>query len=137
RQEIDQYRKKTLTTFTDTMKRGVTLLQRGYLAPARSDFEAASKLDPKSAEALILVAEADAGLGDFAGAREAIRKAFAIKPDDAQVHRGAGFVAMLEPDFAGAIGDFDKVLAKDPKEAYSHQQRIAAYQNLGRLDDAL
>ena len=137
REEIDQYRKKTLTTAKDLMKRGDAMRQRGYLAQARSDMEAATALDPKSMDPLARLAEVSAMQGDIAAAREALKKGFALSPDEAKLHRMAGFVAMVEPNFEEAIGEFSKALGKDPKDRYSRRQRSVAYLNLGRTDEAV
>jgi len=137
REDVDQYRKKTLTTAKDLMKRGDAMRQRGYLAQARSDMEAAIKLDATSAELFAHLAEVDATLGDFAAARGAIGKAFALSPDDPKVHRVSGYVDLVEADDERAVTDFGKALEKDPKDLYSRRERATAYQNLGRTDAAL
>jgi tetratricopeptide (TPR) repeat protein/transglutaminase-like putative cysteine protease len=137
REEVDQYRKKTLTTAKDLMKRGEAMRQRGYVAQARSDMEAAIALDAKDSDQFVHVAEVYAMQGDFAAAHEALKKALALKPDDIKIDRMAGYVAMLEPNFEEAAVDFGKALAKDPKDAYSRRERAAAYQDLGRIDEAL
>ncbi len=137
RDEVDQYRRKTLTTAQDLMKRASLMSQRGYTAQARSDLEAAIALDPKSADQFAGVAELYAIQGDLPAAREALKKGFALSPDDAKLQRMAGFVAGLEPNFEEAIADFGKALEKDPKDRYSRRQRVLAYQNLGRTDEAM
>jgi tetratricopeptide (TPR) repeat protein len=137
REEVDQYRKKSLTNAKDLMKRGDAMRQRGYLAQARTDMEAAIALDPKDADQFTRVAEVYAMQGDFPAARAALKKAYALQPDDVKITRAAGFVATLEPNFEAAIAEFGKALEKDPKDRYARRQRAVAYQNLGRIDEAL
>jgi tetratricopeptide (TPR) repeat protein len=136
RDEIEQYRKKTLTTAKDLEKRGDLMRQRGYLAQARTDIEAAMALDPKSVDQFARIAEIYAVQGDLPAAREALKKGFALSPDDVKLHRMSGYVASLEPNFEEAIAEYGKALAKDPKDRYSRRQRLLAYLNLDRLDQA-
>lgn len=137
RDDVEAYRKKTLTTAKDLVKRGDAMKQRGYLAQARSDMEAAIKLEPKDADPVIRIAEVYALQGDFAAAREAIRKAAVLAPDDGKIPRMTGFVDMVEGNYEQAVADFGKALAKDPKDLFARGERLAAYENLGRTDQAL
>jgi tetratricopeptide (TPR) repeat protein len=137
REEVEQYRKKTLVTVNDLMKRGNIMRQRGDLAQARSDMERAMAINSNPANDMADLVQVYAMQGDFAAAHAMLKKALLLKPDNANINRVGGFVAMMEARFGDAVAYYTKALDRDPDDKIARRQRIIAQQNLGETDLAL
>lgn len=134
--DVIQYGKRTLTTPADLMRRGEAMRQHGLLAQARADMEKAIALNPNSAPQYAAVAQVYAQQGDFAAAREALKKGEAINPGGPGLGRVAGVVLMLEARYPEAVEQFSKMLAKDSTDRVSRRERAIAYGDMGEPDKA-
>ncbi|HJR15377.1 MAG TPA: tetratricopeptide repeat protein [Gemmatimonadales bacterium] len=56
-------------------------------------------------------------LGDYEGARQALEKALALSPGAVQAQSLLGWAQMLHEDYDDALGNFSKVLMKEPANA--------------------
>jgi TolB-like protein/DNA-binding winged helix-turn-helix (wHTH) protein len=131
-----------------SLARGDQLL-RTSTAPAdvrkaRAAFEEAIASDPASARGWTGVALSHISEVQSRGstdpdrqtelAAQAIQKALAIDPHDPLAHHAQGTLWMMRGDPAGALSAFERVLALNPSDAWSHVRMAAALLALGRFD---
>jgi len=108
------------------LKEGYSALAAKQLDKATEAFRQAAKIDPKSAEPLLGLAEVAKLKNDAAGAEEWIRKALTAQPKSAQAHLALARLRYATKKYAEAEDAFKKALALDPKF-------FAAYVDLGGL----
>lgn len=96
------------------VRRAAAALNRGDLAQAMADADAAIRLDPKIAEGHHLRAAAKARKHDPAGALADYDAALQLQPDNAQWLAGRGAVRLALKDEAGATADFDEFVRRAP-----------------------
>ncbi len=106
---------------------GLSKLAQGDQARGIKELEAATALDPKSAEASIALVQTQMGLKQYDKALETLAGMEQRQPDNPQVHNLKGIVLQSKGDAAKARAAFDKAVALQP--AF-----MAAVANLARLD---
>lgn len=117
--------------------RGNVLRDRGDLDRAIADFNAAIRLEPKSADAYIDRGIARYRRGDLDRAIADYDQAILLDPDDAYAHndRGLAWSARGDPD--RAIADYDRAIRLDPNTAAAYTNRGLAWEDKGDLDRAI
>ena len=91
------------------------LLMSQQFEDARTRAELALKADPTHVQALLLRANAMAGLRDVPGAIEEIEQAIEAQPPDARMYTSLGALKALEGDEAEAGAAFERAVEVDPK----------------------
>ena len=109
---------------------------RRYSAAAAS-CEEAIRLARNYDTAFLLLGMAKLELGEFASAREAIRQAIALKPDNALYHRELGVAFFKEGNVAGSKKELDHALSLNPKAAEAYYWRARALDGLSRPQEAI
>ena len=71
---------------------------------------------------------------DFAGVGDAVQVRRVSQ--SAQDNVGAGYNALVRGDYDMALGFYDRVLKQEPRSVMAELGRAAAFQRLGRLDEA-
>ena len=104
-------------------------------AGALADYNEAIRLNPRYAEALSNRSSARLGLGDAPGAEADVNEALALRPC-ADFLATSGAVRQYMKDFSGAIVDFDRAIAVNPKLFWAHLLRGNARYHLSELDAA-
>jgi TolB-like protein/DNA-binding winged helix-turn-helix (wHTH) protein len=112
---------------------------------ARADFEAALAMDPDSLSALCGLALAHLSevqsrmstdpQGQIALAARAIDRALSLDPDDTLAHYARGHLLYVRGDIEGALGEYQRVLAANPSDAWSHARIGLVMFRLGRLEE--
>lgn len=97
------------------LKAGTVLLLAGQYEDAKTRAARALVLDPKNLEALLLHANATAGLKDVSGAIREIVEAIALDPTRATAHANLGALELLRGNQAEAEAAYVKAVALDPK----------------------
>jgi tetratricopeptide (TPR) repeat protein/serine/threonine protein kinase len=121
---------------------GNALAQQGKLDEAIVHCKKAIALDPKYANAHITLGFALGKRGDIDEAcavyRQAIRLKKKNKEEDAQAHGGLGILLCdHKHDYVGAIREFRKAVALDPRNAGWHANLGYALANHGDVDAAI
>ena len=109
--------------------RGGILLDTGDKAAALSDFEAATKLDPRKASAYLGISLVEAASGHVAAALDAANTCMSIEPGKWQCLSIHGQLEQTAGDGAAAARDFDASLAVNPDQA-------EAWDRKANLDEA-
>lgn len=104
------------------LARAYGMLGQGYQAytwiePARRCYQNAAFLDPKKFAWHYLLGLTELELGNVEGAEESFKKAEALRPDYLANLVQLGKIRLQFNDGLGAVGYFEKVLAKKPNEA--------------------
>lgn len=132
-----------------SLARGDQLLRMttapGHAVKARAAYQEALAADPASAKAWTGIAlshlsdistrqTTDPGLqADLAA--EALQRALMIDPNHAVAHFAQGILRMVREDPAGALVSFERALAQNPSDAWSHARVAQALLALGRFDE--
>jgi len=90
----------------------------------------------KAAEHLTALAEACAGEGRPAEAREALERARALAPTDDRVHAALADVYLRLREWDRAVPAMEERAARAPRDAQVHLDLAECYVGAGRLDDA-
>ena len=117
---------KRATTFNPNDKRsfenyGLVLGQEGKFDDARTQFEAAAKLDPKDPEPVVLEARSYVSQKSLALAAQDFDRALTIDPKDTDALFGKANLQAVNHDVAGSIATFEQLLAVEPND----EQRVA------------
>jgi tetratricopeptide (TPR) repeat protein len=112
------------TKFTEAMEDGRAAIAKNDVAHARELFEAAAKLDKKSAEPHIELARMFIASKDKALAIAAANKAVKLAPDSTRTWNTLGRAQLAVWDYAKASTAFKKAAELDPDNAW-------AWNNLG------
>jgi serine/threonine-protein kinase len=108
------------------------------LRAALRDFERATAADATFAPAFAGLAETQALLYDYPGAREAANRALALDDRLATAHAVLGFVRMhADWDWAGAEGELRRALELEPARATPHVWYAILLEVTGRFDEAV
>lgn len=122
--------------------KGIQSLDVGKPADAAAHFEKAVKIYPSYSQSYRFLAAADADLGRFPQAKEAIQKSFSLDRDNPHTYAYLGYVYLMEKDFPQAQQAFQKSISlldadwfaqlelgrllleeKEPANAYPHLLR--------------
>jgi tetratricopeptide (TPR) repeat protein len=136
---------KRATTFNQTDPRvfenyGLVLGQEGKLDDARSQFEAAAKLDPKDPLPYVLEARSYISQKSFALAQQNFDKALAIDPKNPDALLGKARVEASNHDVVNAIATYELLLAVVPTDdarASVLVEEYQAYRDEKMFDQAL
>jgi len=116
---------------------GLTLRDKGDLPGAIEAFRKAANLDPHDADPWNEIGCLLANAGDRAGAMEALRTGIHENPNLPNLHFNLANALKMGGDHAGAVGEYDRALALDEKNALAWNYRGFALWNLVKFDDAL
>jgi tetratricopeptide (TPR) repeat protein len=89
---------------------GTVLAERGRLAEAQAQFEAASGLDPADGVALTRLGSVEAAQGRFDEAIRHLRRALALRPDDVDAHRTLGQAYAMRGEDRLALPHLERAL---------------------------
>lgn len=95
--------------------RGTLSLDAGDPTSAISDYRAALKDDPDSADLLRLLAKAHLANKEPQLAKDTLKKAAGANPADIGVHGDLANIYSMEKDLDGAVGELNEALKIDPK----------------------
>lgn len=118
---------------------GIANLLQGEPYAASDSFEAVTRIDPKYPDGFVNVGRAAVAKNNWAGAREAFDKAFALKKDYPKTLFFLGLTRMSEGggDFAAAEVLFRKVLESFPRDRESHRRLMRVLYEQGKLKECL
>ena len=117
--------------------RGNFLRDRGELDRAIADFDAAVRLEPKSADTYINRGIARYRRGDLDRAIADYDEAIRIDPEDAYAYNDRGLALRAKGDLDRAIADHDQAIRLEPDTAAAYTNRGLAWQDKGDLDHAI
>ena len=118
-------------------EKGVKLLEKQQLDEAIAELLAATKLNPKLADAHKALGIALTQKGELQAAGESFNKAIQINPTLYQAHIGLINVLKQTGDLEGAIAISKKALALKPREVDAHLLLGQVYQQNRDLDSAI
>jgi putative PEP-CTERM system TPR-repeat lipoprotein len=101
-------------------KAGTFMLLAGQFNDAQGLAERMLKRDPNDVHALVLLANALAGLKDTEGAVAAFEKAVSLDPNRSSTYSELGSVQLVSGNRKAAEDAFRKAIAVDPKSANAH-----------------
>ncbi len=118
--------------------RGTQFFVRGQYDRAIRDYDAAIKLDPKSAKAFYGRGCAHARTEDYIRALLDLTEAIKLDPKDTSSYVDRAIVRVIRGDWEQAVADFDEVIKLDPKHvnALTHRAMIRATCPEDKLRDA-
>ncbi|GAC1548600.1 MAG: hypothetical protein NVS3B16_21670 [Vulcanimicrobiaceae bacterium] len=124
---------KRATTFNPSDKRvfenyGLVLGQVGKYDNARTQFEAAAKLDPKDPLPIVLEARSYVSQKALALAGQVFDRALAIDPKFPDALLGRATVLAASHDVKGSVDAFEKLLAVEPSDEAKAAVLIQEYQ---------
>jgi len=124
--EFNQEKVGRAKTYAETIKRAVTLEQKGYLQLALKEYETASQIDPKKIEPLLHSAKIYFTNQDFINAKINFEKVLALSPDnlDAQIGLGKTYIATRKPEEAANV--FNQIMVHN-QESKFYQAALSAY----------
>lgn len=113
-------------TYDEYMSRGKSLEEKGYLALAIAEFQAAGKLEPQKADPLIQIGRMHLKSLDYLKAKVSFEEALTIEPAsvNAMTYLGRTLLAMREPEKAKAV--FNSIITATQASKY-YQGIIAIY----------
>jgi tetratricopeptide (TPR) repeat protein len=109
---------------------------RGDLAGAEVDVEAALRLDPDLARALMTRGALRDHRGDHAGARADLDRAVALDPEDAELLAVRGWQRWIRGDPARGLADLDRAVEVDDEAVLARLLRGKARLEAGQLERA-
>ena len=116
--------------------------QRGISSPPVSTEDSATRarraleIDPKSAEAHILLGSAIAGTDDFDGALKQIQEAINLDPTSGTAHTSMGALLLTKGRKEEAQASFEKAIKLDPKSVTARLALATYFLNFGSVKDA-
>jgi len=105
------------------LRRAWSALQQGQPAPARTDCEAALRLDSQSFDAWRLYAMSLQALGDATAARNALQRALSLRPDDGATALDLGTLQLNAGEIDAALVTLATAmhrLPQEPRAAFRH-----------------
>ena len=111
--------------FAALMREGHAALKRGNLPDALTAFKAAAALRPRSAEAFLGIARAQAGSDQTAEAIKSFEKAVVLDPDYAPAWSGLAHLRGTSGNRDGAIDAYRRVIAIRPDSSEANMAREA------------
>ncbi len=121
----------------DRLERAMLRLDRGDLAGAREDADAAVIDAPDSAKAIGMRGLVRWKQGDLEGALADVDRAIELEPALATSWATRAGIRLIRDDVPGAIDDFAEAIRRDPEGAGSHNNRGEALARIGRFEEAL
>jgi predicted TPR repeat methyltransferase len=115
----------------------VALLQQGNRIDARSFAADAVAVNPRSVEALLVLADCRIHAGELAAALADYDRIIALEPRIAEAHNNRGLVLHRLARSAEALAGCEQAIALSPGMSDAHVNRGNALSALGRRDDAL
>ena len=103
------------TPSSEAYHRGLADAATGDLNKAAQAFEQSIRLDPKSVEAYLGLAELAFRKKQPANAEKPLKQALALAPENARVHRAWGRYLMEMKDYAKAEAAFARAVSLDPR----------------------
>ena len=114
--KIRQFLQKNPKTWNAWFMLGWGLRKLGRYEDAKQAFEETIKQGGENCDTLNELAICKMELGDLAGSKKTLLKAFQIEPENTKVMSNLGFVSLKEGDIASARGYFTAVLEFDPED---------------------
>jgi tetratricopeptide (TPR) repeat protein len=112
------------------------LLMSGQYEDARTRARKAVKLDPKSADAQIVLGSALAGLKDYDGALRELEEATKLDPNSAVAYASVGSVQLSRGSISGAEAAYRRAVEIAPKDVSAHLALANFLWAAGRPGDA-
>lgn len=112
------------------------LIRSGQLQDGKTRAELALKLDPKNADAHMLLGSAAANLKEFEDARQAFEDGLAAEPGRSDLHVNLGLFRRFQGNPQEAEASFKQALALGPKTPDAHLALANLYWAMGRTSDA-
>ena len=122
--------------FSSPLQEAIALHQRGKLNPARKIYREVVLRQPGNVDALELLAQAAAELGDFAEAARMLTRAAAIRPDKLEVQFNLGAAERKLNKLPEAEAAFRRAIVISPGSAMIHLQLGQVLNHQGRLPEA-
>lgn len=114
--KIRQFLQKNPKTWNAWFMLGWGLRKLGRYEDAKQAFEETIKQGGENCDTLNELAICKMELGDLAGSKKTLLKAFQIEPENTKIMSNLGFVSLKEGDIASARGYFTAVLEFDPED---------------------
>ncbi len=115
---------------------GLARMQAGDTAAAEKQFQRAAEMDPKSSTPHLWLASLYSKTGKAAQSDEELKRGLQLNPNDARLHLQAGGNAYQAGKYQDAITHWEEVRRLQPDNLLALQNLGAAYQTIGRDDDA-
>ena len=135
--EVEELRASKPETAGQFVDRGNYFLESGDYALARSDLDAALRLDPQDAIAFADRALVRVATDDATGASQDIDAALKIDPKNAVAHNAAARLAENRGEFAEAVRMVSLSIAEWPQNSWALSERAYLNGATGKFDDAL
>jgi predicted Zn-dependent protease/tetratricopeptide (TPR) repeat protein len=119
------------------VRRGWQYRDQGRLDDALADFQIATQVAPRSADAFEALGAAFRQKGDLVRAAASFEHALQIDPDNARAYVGRGGVHVMRHELDPALADFERAIALHPEYAFAYLSRGLALRQTGNLDRAL
>lgn len=133
RQQIQMYPKDSQSYFMF----GMTLLDQGDLAGARTAFEKAHELVPLDLVPTYQLVDLDIRAGDFAAALKRVQSQIQAQPKAPGAEFLLGKVYAAQKDWPNAEAALSKSLALDPNSADAYQLLTSVYLSQNKSDQAI
>lgn len=124
------------TNLDAQIKAGTLLLLAGQFEDAKTRADKALQINPKSADAQVLRANATAGLKDLDGAISEITEAIALDPSKASTYANLGALEQLRGNPAEAEAAYKKAVETDPKNVGAQLAYANFLLSTGRVPEA-
>ena len=118
------------------VSRGAVFEKKGDSDRAIADFSEAIRINPRSADAFFIRANAYSRAGDFDRAIADYNETIRIDPNHAKSYDGRGFAYYRKGEYDRTIADENEALRLDPKYANAYNNRGIAYGQKGDDDRA-
>lgn len=115
----------------------LALVRSGRVAEAEPVFQQLVAAHGDSAELHVLVGQAHAQQGDYAGAIQSLERALALKPDVAEASSALGYIYLEQGRLDEAQQALRRELKARPADTTAQHRLAAVLELQGRLDEAL
>jgi tetratricopeptide (TPR) repeat protein len=115
---------------------GLARMQAGDITAAEKEFQRAAEMDPKSSTPHLWLASLYSKTGKAAQSNEELKRGLQLNPNDARLHLQSGGNAYQAGKYQEAISHWEEVRRLQPDNLLALQNLGAAYQAIGRDDDA-
>ncbi len=135
--ERAEVRSETPRNANDYVDRGHRLMADGSVKPALADFDKAIELEPAYVRAYANRGVALVHLRRLDEADVALRRARELDENDFVIHQGLGMLHLARDRPAEAVAALSRSIELAPDKSFTLGQRLAAYEQLGKLREAL